>query len=301
MAIIRDDEVELSELADRIHLLLSQFSHLAQTADWTPTPESPCVNIAKQMRRETGPALSWDGSDAGLASQMAFVLLHASAKYLAGAQVLIRNGQVEFALAPVVRSMFEAMGRVAWLLDPDVDTVRKQAARVKLLWLEELSREEENRRAVGQSAERKKVAAARKAAKIMLRRHFRDDEILESEPTDGSSPLLSVCGQSLPSLRQSVHHIESVYKSAWGAKRFYDTLSTVSHPHVLSILSMVQIQQDPDVPVGTFNFGLPNAEYPTVLANNAALVFVDTWRLFLGFNGQPDAGIADFGAPFRTA
>lgn len=292
---------DLLDLADRIQVLVGHFSHQAETRDWTPSPQSPCHAIAGLLKQEAGPGGSWDGNDAELATQMAFVMLHASAQYLAGAEVLIRNGQVKFALAPVVRSMFEAMGRVAWLLDPDVDTVRKFAGRLRLLWLEELRRDEEIRRSVGQRAEGKKVAAARKAAKLGVRGQFRTDEIVETDPDGGSSPVIvSLCGETLPGLRQSVHYVEQVYKSAWGAKKFYDTLSTVSHPHVLSMLSMVQIQDAPDTSGRRFSFGLPNAEYPTILANNAALTFVDTWRLFLAFSGLPDNDIADFGAPFRS-
>jgi len=194
---------------------------------------SPCMQLSTLMAAESGPSGTWDGGDALFSGPIAGALLKVSSEYLASAVALAERGQGGPSLAPVVRSMFEAMGRAAWLLDPSQESVRVHSARFRLLWLDDLKRQE-LRKAVNQNTEAKTTEKARKDYKTATLQRFAGQEI--HEETRDSGTILILCGQELPTLSGSVRALEIFDAGEWSPAKIYGTLSVLSHPTIAPIV-----------------------------------------------------------------
>lgn len=123
---------ELSSLADQIETVVEDPHRFNIEPGFEIRPRSACVQENAAMLGETGPTGRWVQGYAPVAAQMAWLLLQAAVGHFAGAAAILRCDRPMFAMAPVIRSMFEAMGQAAWLLDPAIPNVRIRAARTLL-------------------------------------------------------------------------------------------------------------------------------------------------------------------------
>jgi len=279
----------LVEIARQMDDLLSEVRAYARDPGIAVRIGSPCSATAELMSAQTGPGGQWVGGDAHLAAQMGWLLLEAAGRYLAGCACLLRSEWPMFAMPPVVRSLFEAVGRAAWLLDPSVGDVRMRAARVRLLWLDELRRAADLSASLGAKADATPFRRARYDYETAIAQDFYPAEVRLNNPDraqHGFLPML--CEQSLPGMRASVKYSEVVYGQRWGATGFYDFLSTASHPNLLPTLHNVLApggEASVDGAATVIAENLIDVDYLSTLASNSISAYLDTWLLVARYHG----------------
>ena len=285
---------KLVELAVQMEDLLSNVRAFARSPGFEVRTGSPCSDTAELMCAQTGPGCRWDGRDAHLAAQMGWLLLEAAGRYLAGCACLLVSDWPTFAMPPVVRAMFEAVGRAAWLLDPNVDSVRVRAARVRLLWRDELRRAEELSASLGTKADAAAFRRARRDYDSAIAEDFGPAEVRLTNPDRAERSFVPMlCGQSLPGLRASVKHSEAVYGQRWGATGFYDFLAAASHPNLLPTLHNVLargVEASVDGAATVIAENLVDVDYLSRLASNSISAYLDTWLLVAQYHGVDTSG-----------
>ena len=235
--------------------------------------------------KQVGPAGDWDGQDADHAAWISMLLTVAAAQYLDGIASLLSSRDVFLPIAPIVRSVMEIAGRIAWLLDPSVRP-RDRAARVNLLRLESLTRGKTTAYSLGH-ADAYKWGDDLRAFKVeVLPSKFYPSEI------DWPGGRLLLREQRLPRFRDTQSIMEEVHDESWRAAGHYDVISDLTHPTFHMILQLMS--QGPVDPTDVSSpsewvFALDDASYPWNLGRNAAVSFLNTWALSSWYIGAPSS------------
>jgi hypothetical protein len=290
------DSGELPRLALHIDDMLAHVRSFNDNPGFAVRAGSRCTSESESMRREAGPNGPWNGRDAGLAAQMGWLLLEASGRYLAACAVLLRSDWPMFALPPVVRSAIETMGRAGWLLDPNVADVRVRAARVRLLWRDELAHARGLSKALRAGADEAAFWRARTDWDAAIRADFVPAEVRFDNPEPAAVGFVpTLCGQRLPGLEASVKQLEVVPGDKWGAGAFYAFLAASSHPNLLPIMNnLVTTAPDPAVTAAGLTSIHPNlidVGYLAKVASNAVSIYLDIWLLVADYHGVTPAEV----------
>ncbi len=273
----------LDGLADAIDTVLdAQFDWINRTR-WKPVQHSPYWHEARLLRRQKGPGGRWDDSVAVDALGLSTTFLVAMAQNMEALASLLRARQVIVPLPPLCRSLLEAAGRVAWMLEPlparegrvDYIDVRIRAARIAAVQLEDYTRMKTVTKNLKHASAPKWGAEVRK-----LRRDRLPDRFLRLEIDDQDGHLV-ILKQQLPGLRESADVFERLHHIDWKAGGLYDYLSNSTHstPHALFELTAV-------TPEGYRRFELEDACLPCRLCKMAIFTMLHTWGLIAGYIGQ---------------
>lgn len=280
----------LTQLADHIDEVLLAIGAFDTDPGFEIHPHSVCAYEDAVMSAEVGPGGRWEGGYSRMAAQMAWMLLEAAAGYLAGTSAILRCDTPMFAITPVIRSMFEAMGQAAWLLDPAVPGVRARAARVWLQLHDEVKRSESLARSVGDGDGARAFRTAKRDQARELAARFMPTEVTEPRPQAGIPR--TVCGEQFPGLRRCMVFMESVHHQEWGAIGFYDYLAAAAHPNVLPILhtivdreSLNRLNTDGTRGMTAIRPDQIDLSYLETLVSSALGALLDTWFLVAQYHG----------------
>lgn len=268
----------LDAMADHILTVVHDWDAAVPTTLGDPRPDSFCAYERAQLRRKRGPALNWDDISSVHAVGMASALLAVSAQQLRGTAALLRAREVIFPLAPLVRSVLETSGHIAWLLDPR-PTVRERAARAYIARVVDVTRGKAAAKLLDQPMLNAFGDALHHLRKVELGQRFFPSEI-ERTP----SGELVIAGQRYPGLSSSMRILDEVHRHHWNSPGMYSWLSNVSHPtpNVLVVLSA----RDGDLA----RIQIPGAGYPYRICRAGLLAFIRGWDLltsYLGHDGEP--------------
>jgi hypothetical protein len=212
-------------------------------------------------------------------------------------------------MPPVIRSMFEAMGRAAWLLDPSVSGVRVRAARVGLQLCDEVSRSESLARSVRDNAGAKAFRRADRDTTRELAAMFTPAEITPAETDEtGTRTQRALCGEQSPGVRKLMTFLESVHGQQWGAVGFYDYLAAAAHPNLLPILHTILDRESlrqlgtgatsGPTPIRPDQIDVPHLQ---TLVSNASGALLDTWFLVAQYHGIPTAELCSTRTYYPTS
>lgn len=191
--------------------------------------DSSAAADARQFRRSKASAPANVEHAVG---QQAGLYADAIAQHILALEALLRARRVAVAVWPIVRAELELAGRVAWMLDPQVDD-RAGEVRVARLYLEAISSLQRERftasKLDGQSEKRAKRARDAKIAEAQV--------VFGEFSPDLSSPekyeSWSLAGESFLGVgRSATLFIERCFDASKG---LYDVLSDYAHPSLLAI------------------------------------------------------------------
>jgi hypothetical protein len=181
----------------------------------------------------------------------------------------------------------ENAGRAHWVLDPRLyvrEGMRRRAARVLLALIDDRTRQKTVATGAGTPEAPRIGALVRELRTTTLKSRFYSSEI---QDRSGS---LTVCGERLPGLRDSLITFQEVSGGHWPAGLMYDLLSNASHPTPHVIVSMLRIDEDSDLPA---ELHLPDAGYPLKLARATIFGLLKTHQLIDGYKGHEEAAFAE--------
>jgi hypothetical protein len=284
-----NDAAVLDGWADVIDDVLDAYLAWVDETKWQPKDDSPQQYELACMKQQFGPAGDWDGSDAQNALGLGSMFLSLSTQHLEGVVALVRARQIIVPLAPIVRSLFEACCRVAWMLEPLKPRphliaplpIRLRAARVTAIRLEDLSRAKAVAVSLGARQAPKWGAEVRKLRQTTIPGMFYPSEI--SLQPDGS---IVICEQRLPGLREGALAYEKTFGVDWKAGGAYDYLSNASHPTPTTVLELTVPEA-----IGTRRFGIGNPSYPSRLCRLAAVSVLHTWNLMAQYIDTPASAV----------
>lgn len=255
---------------------LDAFWSWVEDTRWQPATKPPYEYEKWLMRRQYGPAGSWDGSDAEGALVLSSTFLSLAGQYLEGVRELLVSRHVIVPLAPLVRASFEACCRIAWLLEPLPEIpgrrvakvpVRIWAARVRAVQVEDFTRAKTVTVSLNHNSAPKWGAAVRELRRVTLPGKFYPSET--GELRDGE---LVYCGQRLPGFRAGALAYEKTFGVNWTAGGAYDWLSNASHPTPSALRELTKVTA-----TGARRFEIEDASYPARLARLALVSFLHCW------------------------
>jgi hypothetical protein len=268
--------VTLSAMADCCDLIVVELRYWSDQHSWQEGVNSPFGRERDGFRRRFGPGGAWDDADLRRGLVMAFAHLLAATRYLTAISKLLRASEI-FALAPLIRSVYELSSRVTWLLDPRL-SVRERAARIYLTRLEDATRA----KSTGKSLNHPDLVKLGHQVRSM-RRSFLTSRFYPSEIADENG-ILTVCGQKLPGIRAGLVLMDDVYRNGWNSPGIYDYLSDATHPTFYAAFESFDfIRSDEDGRL-RWNVNLRDVTFPYRMTRASLLVFLSLWSLLAKYH-----------------
>jgi hypothetical protein len=191
---------------------------------------SAAAQFQAEVLRNRGPRGQWTDDMAQRLSELTAVYLVGSRNYLTSLLTLVKGNPSGPGLVPIVRSISEAGGKSAWLLDNRIGLASHARERVARLLLDELD-DASRRKTLGvglQHPDRAIYGDKFREAKEAIGRpnYFWGTEIERDE-----KGTLTVRKQTLPGLTQLIELAAQIHDpSDITAKHVYGYLSALSHP-----------------------------------------------------------------------
>ncbi|MGB3764522.1 MAG: hypothetical protein WA966_15010 [Ornithinimicrobium sp.] len=299
----------LDATANHVDKILDHYADFGFSTDWGPADVSLLRWEEGRLKRQIGPGTVktstywtgtakakrtvkttryWDSSAAGRAAESCLLMTSQSAQYLEALRVLLRDRQVIFAPVPLTRSIFEIAGYVAWLLDPNINSVRDRAARTTLAQISDATRAKAAATQLGHPNASKLGGAVHKLRQVEVPALFYPSEI----QAEHQGPACPTCGarrktqfrlrdQHQPGLEESLTYITTATRSSWNTGGMYAYLSNASHPtpHVV----YESLHRDSNGLVT--GFAHDDVTLPYRVTRMAILSFLVCWRMCAGYRG----------------
>lgn len=266
--------------------VLDAFGEWNNEHEWVATDGSPSVRERQTIRRHFGPAGNWTDEPSINLTGIVSLLLGSSSQYLEAIAALIEAHQVIASLPPLVRAVYEASGRITWVIAPLTSTrlgrttARPRVARAMLVQLEDFGRAKE-------AAVSLDMPTAPKYGESWhrLKRDVIPGLFYESERVRTKSGKLILCEQALPGFKDAAVIFEKVHALEWKAAGVYDFLSNAAHPTPHMVMNSVKLQ-----PNGMVRFEIDGTTSVTRQIRIAVLSFLHAWRItstYLGLPAEP--------------
>lgn len=279
------DSALLDAYAVAIDRSLDALYAWTSTTGWAWLPNCPLEQERSLMRRQYGPGGDWDGSDADTNLWLCSLYLLSAAQHLEGIRALLEARQVVVPVAPLVRSVFEVAGRVAWMLEPLPHRIRRlaswnvrvRAARLAVVRVEDLTRAKTVSLSMKSS-----LAPARGKDLHTLTKKLIPAQFYKSEIVRDNRGRLLIAGQGVPGLAEAGNVYTRLHGEDWSAGGVYDWLSNATHPTATALLELMSDQNA----AGQRRFEIESADYPARLSRLALVTFLRTWSQIAQYLGQ---------------
>jgi hypothetical protein len=297
-----EDWQALSELAELCRAVAREWQAHSVRTQWDIQPTSPFSYELGRLSHQPSPNndYEWSKSDLEPAPGSAFSYLAVARIHLQSVAVLLENGAVMFSLGPLIRSIVEHCARVAWALDPTIET-RDRLARCFWIRHDDLRQARRLAKAVDSQKDLKTYTEILKdLRRNQLPRMFYPSEIAYDEKSTGDiKDIASLRGQVLPGFSALVGYLSSIYDGwTWSPGPIYDFLSAHTHPTIHVVRARMKDYtpegQDGDESISMVRLEMKDLTEPRELTYLATFCFVQMWRLAAAYYGldQNDPPIA---------
>jgi hypothetical protein len=279
----RDTQNSANDMADYYDYVAREFQEFGVKTQWESPPGSPFLSYKEDLGRNSGPGGSWNDSDAKDLLYIAFTHLTYNAFHLEGVAALLRNLTVNSTL-PIVRSIAEAAGRVAWLLHPDLST-RERSARLYLNRLDDASRKKTTMASMKLDGLQQQTLKYKRIRKQECEDKFHRDEVINNNGN------FTIIGQRLPGMQDGLGYFESALRRNWGLKAFYDYLCDATHTTLYAKEEGLIPVINPNTGEMRLNLYL-GPEFRAIL-QNGSMLFLGMWKIIAAFMGLDFDAIDD--------
>ncbi|MGH3570881.1 MAG: hypothetical protein ACRDUW_03480 [Pseudonocardiaceae bacterium] len=246
--------------------------------------DSPAAYCKSLVARKIGPSGPWDPSLVDRITLNSHIYLCAAEQHLRGLETLLRGNPYGLSVGPVARSVAEAAGRAAWLLDNDLHNdrigARKRVARLLL-------DQEENARIYKRLSyglnhpERAKSGDHYSNARDAICKPgmFYPSEIVAYERTGQ----IELAGESLPGPSGFVQAAARIFGGdANETSASYGYLSAMTHPCLFALIEMLVDAGDVDPSGGVIPLREDDRAVKTFIWN-AVGDFRNGWRAWMSW------------------
>lgn len=264
-----------------------QFEHIEPELKFSAL--SAATRVERYARKHYGPAGEWPPDYGRKLTARSYSYLCICQQHFAGMESLLTNRPYGLPIGPLVRSIVEASGRSAWLIDPTLDIRAGTRTRVARLLMDEEDDAKQRKALVsGLSAKGgPQAGVAWKQAKDRISKAgiFYSSELGMLKP----SGKRTVRGESLPGPKGFVIHAERVLgnTTAENADLTYGYLSAMTHPSLFAFYETLDTEAT-IIGVATPVLGVkPAPLFTAKLVSHALHVFCNSFRLFASWTATP--------------
>lgn len=254
-------------------------------------PDDAPVNLYKStVNKRIGPSGPWDPTVVDYISVNSHLYLFAAEQHIQGLESLLRTNPYILAIGPLARSVAEASGRTAWLLDNRLDLYGKEGRRrVARLLLDQ----EENARQYKTLAyalnlpDRARAGDRYREARNAISKPgmFYPSEIV----CDERSGDITLAREQLPGPSGFVRIAGEIFEDdANDVNAYYAYLSGMTHPSLYGLIeTLAEVDEAPqsgEIPLRE------DAQFVKTITWNAMAAFHNSWRAWMGWT---DLGLAE--------